>query len=127
MPLEIHTTKETPMEKYIVEERLALTEDGERLVPEESEEARWLYAIPGQEIPLADAERFGLTKQAKKKNDAGGDEPKTLIEQIDAVSSHAQANDLATELGLSFDDKKPPLAEKKAALHEAAAKANDDD
>jgi hypothetical protein len=47
-------------EKYVVQERLALTEDEQRLVPEESAEARWLYAIPGQEISMADAIRFGL-------------------------------------------------------------------
>lgn len=54
------------MDMYIVTERLALTEDGQRLVPEEHLDARWLYAIPGQEIPLDEAIQYGLGKAILK-------------------------------------------------------------
>jgi len=47
----------------------------------------------------------------------------SLGARIDAVSSHAEANELGAELGLAFDAKKPALDEKKAAMHEAAAAA----
>jgi len=69
----IDQAKEAVVEKYLVEERLALTEPDEdgnqRAVPESNPEARWLYAIPGAEIPLEEAERYGLVKQAKKAED----------------------------------------------------------
>lgn len=51
--------KDEPMEQYEVKERLALTED-DRVVPESDPDARWLFAIPGQTIPLADAVKYGL-------------------------------------------------------------------
>lgn len=47
-------------ELFTVTERLCKTEDGERIVPENHPEARWLYAIPGQQVPMDEAERFGL-------------------------------------------------------------------
>lgn len=47
------------METYDPKERLALTEDG-RVVPEGHADARWLYAIPGRPIPMADAIKHGL-------------------------------------------------------------------
>jgi hypothetical protein len=61
MPLEISAPD--PNEGaavYVVTERLALTEDELRLVPEGSPDGRWLFAIPGQEIPFAVAVKFGL-------------------------------------------------------------------
>lgn len=45
----------------------------------------------------------------------------TLADRIDAVDSHAAANELGVELGLTFEEKKPGLDAKKAALLEAAA------
>jgi len=44
----------------MVTERLALTEDGSRVVPYDSPEARFLFAAPGQEIPDALAQKYGL-------------------------------------------------------------------
>ena len=41
-------------------ERLWLTADRKRLVPEGDPAAATLYAAPGHEVPDADAERFGL-------------------------------------------------------------------
>lgn len=54
---------------------------------------------------------------------ASADPPteKTLAERIDAVASHAEANELAVELGVEgFEEKKPALADKRAALQAAA-------
>lgn len=48
-----------PVDTYEVYERLCLTED-ERLVSEGDPAGRWLYAIPGQKIPMAEAIRYGL-------------------------------------------------------------------
>jgi hypothetical protein len=49
------------MDNYTVTERLAKTED-DRIVPESDPEARWLFAIPGTQIPLEEAKRYGLVK-----------------------------------------------------------------
>lgn len=54
-----------PMEMYDVQERLALTED-DRLVSEGHADARWLYAIPGRPIPMAEAIKYGLVAKAPK-------------------------------------------------------------
>ena len=51
------------MGSHTVQEHLYLTED-DRIVQEDDPEARWLYAVPGQEIPLAEAERYGLVGKA---------------------------------------------------------------
>ena len=65
MALEIiRPPKGADMEMYEVTERLVLTADG-RVVPEGDPDGRWLYAIPGQQVPLAEAERYGLVKQAE--------------------------------------------------------------
>lgn len=48
-------------------ERLFLTADGKRLVPEGSKDAATLYCIPGDEIRDPAAERFGLKKPEDKK------------------------------------------------------------
>lgn len=53
------------MSMYTVKERLCLTED-DKLVPEGEPEARWLFAIPGDEIPVDQAERYGLLKSPAK-------------------------------------------------------------
>lgn len=55
------------MSMYTVQERLCLTED-DKLVPEGDPEARWLFAIPGDEIPVDQAERYGLLKSPAKPN-----------------------------------------------------------
>lgn len=55
----------------VVTERLCLTEDG-RLVPEDDPGSRWLYAIPGHTIPLADAQRYGLVGERPNDAEPGG-------------------------------------------------------
>lgn len=58
---------QAPNEEFVtVNERLAITEDGEELVPEDDLRARWLFCTPGSRIKKADAERFGLLKGAKR-------------------------------------------------------------
>lgn len=54
------------MSTYTVKEHLCLTEDETRLVPETSPDAAWLFAIPGQEIPLEVAETFGLVAKGRQ-------------------------------------------------------------
>lgn len=190
MALEInHPEEDDDVPSYTVKERYCLTED-DRIVIEGDLDARWLYAIPGQEIPWSEAKKYGLvttdTPEAEaeaevEEEDAGEDpgdatpesavevisrlgtadealvaitaaletwpehelllalkaqaeaviaggnpplEP-TLVERIDAVTNHAEANQLATELGVEgFQEKKPGVEAKKQALHEAA-KAKD--
>jgi hypothetical protein len=52
------------MAKHKVDRRLYLTADGKRVVEEGDKDAVSLYASAGKEIPMAEAERFGLTKPA---------------------------------------------------------------
>lgn len=122
MALEIIIPKEGEVPNYTVTERYCLTED-DTLVLEGDLAARWLYAIPGQEIPWAEAKKYGLVKGDTPEAEAETDdetEP-TLAERIEAVTSHADANSLGAELGLTFEEKKPKVDEKKDALREAAA------
>lgn len=77
----------------------------------------------------ADDDSYELVKDLLVEAAAPDEEPEpepvpvTLAERIDAVTSHAQANELGKELGLAFEDKKPPVAAKKQALRDAAAAA----
>jgi len=48
------------MDRMIIKRRLALTEDREQVVPYEAPEARYLFAILGQEIPDALGKKYGL-------------------------------------------------------------------
>lgn len=43
--------------------RLCRTED-DRLVLDTDPDARWLYCVPGQPIPRAEAERYGLLDES---------------------------------------------------------------
>lgn len=52
-------------EQVEIQDRLCLTED-ERLVPEGDPDGRWLYAVPGQRVPLSEAVKYGLVKGEKK-------------------------------------------------------------
>jgi len=56
-------------EMVVVDVRLCRTED-DRLVEETDPEARWLYCIPGQKIPKAEAIRYGLIKEPVKEKPA---------------------------------------------------------
>jgi hypothetical protein len=58
--------KEDTMSAHVViEGRWCLTEDSDRIVPEGSSEARWLWAVDGAEMPQAECERVGYgVKQA---------------------------------------------------------------
>jgi hypothetical protein len=61
-------------EHYEVTERLCKTEDGTRVVPENHPDARWLYAIPGQQVPLEEARTLGLVTAPDQKADEKADE-----------------------------------------------------
>lgn len=62
------------MEMYDVQERLALTEDG-RVVPEGHADARWLFAIPGRPIPMAEAVKHGLVSPKAPKAEKSAESP----------------------------------------------------
>lgn len=51
-------------------ERLCRTEDG-RLVPEDNPAARWLYCVPGQQVPKAEADELGMTSYEEAGSDPG--------------------------------------------------------
>lgn len=48
--------------KVTVDRHWYLTEDKDRVVPEGDPACRWLWATPGMEVSLADAERLGAVK-----------------------------------------------------------------
>lgn len=77
------------MESYKVSERLAKTED-DRVVPESDPDARWLYAIPGHEIPLEEAERYGLIKAGEPAEDKAAEKA-----EEPALSSETKASGLS--------------------------------
>lgn len=55
--------------------------------------------------------------QAPFESPPAADAPPTLREEIEAVTSHAQANELAKRLSVEgFEEKSPKVADKKAAL-----------
>lgn len=79
MALEYHYLKDAgDGEWYTVTERLARTED-DQLVPEGDPRARWLYAIPGEQIRRADAERYGLITEAQPEPDEVPEETKEPV------------------------------------------------
>lgn len=49
-------------ETWTADRRLCLTEDRGRVVPEDSPDARWLWAVPGRVVLLADAIRLGAVE-----------------------------------------------------------------
>lgn len=48
--------------QYTVDRHLYLTEDKSRVVEESDPAMRWLWATPGMQVPLAEAERLGAVK-----------------------------------------------------------------
>jgi hypothetical protein len=48
--------------QYTVDRHLYLTEDRSRVVEESDPAMRWLWATPGMQVPLAEAERLGAIK-----------------------------------------------------------------
>lgn len=45
---------------FVIDKRLYLTEDEQRLVEEGHPEARWLWCTPGMHVPREQAQRYGL-------------------------------------------------------------------
>lgn len=75
MAYEIHKRNEG--EFIVAEERLFSTEDG-RLVPETDPDALFLVAVPGREIPVDEARKYGMvrgTKEAEPAEDKAVAEP----------------------------------------------------
>lgn len=46
-----------------ITDRWCLIEDRSRVVPETDSEARWLYWLPGDRVPLEEAQRLGAAKR----------------------------------------------------------------
>lgn len=51
-------------DKVTITERLCLTEDGNRVVPEGHPDGRWLWRIPGAVVSRKEAERLGVVLAA---------------------------------------------------------------
>lgn len=74
MALEIkQLDPQAQMHVVTAEERLWLTADRDRLVPEGHEDAAFLYCAVGQQIPADDAARYGLVKGYSAPTESGGD------------------------------------------------------
>lgn len=52
--------------QYKVDRHLYLTEGKDRVVEEGDPASRWLWATPGQMVPLAEAERLGAVSAASE-------------------------------------------------------------
>jgi hypothetical protein len=83
------------------------------------------YADPDEAKAAAAADENKDAGGADENKDAGGaDEDKgepTFASRVAALATHAEANELAGELAVEgFEEKKPNLDAKRAALHEAA-------
>jgi hypothetical protein len=84
-------------------------------------------AVAGDRAAVLADVRERLAGQADDDTDddegggTNGGEELTLADRIDAVTTHAEANELGKELGLEFEEKKPGIAAKQEALREAAA------
>lgn len=80
---------------HTVTERLWLTEDRQRVVPEGDPAARFLFATPGTRIHAEDARRYGLV------SDAGDQEESRPVDQpagdTPAEDAGAVADDAATK------------------------------
>lgn len=77
MGLEIIQTHELNTPYVILEEKLWLTADRERVVQDGDPEAAFLLGTPGKRVPADEAERLGLTGKKPKaahKVDEGDDE-----------------------------------------------------
>ncbi len=64
------------METVTIDRHLYLTEDGSKVVEEADPEGRFLWAAPGDERPLDEAERLGAVKSRGKSKDKAADKPK---------------------------------------------------
>lgn len=51
--------QDAPVEMWVADRRLCLTEDKSKVVPEGHPDGRWLWATEGQEVPRAEAEQLG--------------------------------------------------------------------
>lgn len=75
----LHYVKEEHDESnhVVATERLCLTEDRKRLVPENTREARWLFCTPGSRITREDAARYGLLGKDDESETAEDSEEKS--------------------------------------------------
>lgn len=62
-------------EKYVANERLWLTANGEKLVKDGDPEAAVLFTTPGKFVSKEDAVKFGLVKKAEAPSNKAKDAP----------------------------------------------------
>ena len=58
-----------PVDTVTVDRHWYLTEDKDRVVPENDPAARWLWATPGMDVPRADAEKLGAVEPVPAESD----------------------------------------------------------
>lgn len=70
MSLKVSMGAGEPVQEWMPDRRLCLTEDRERVVEETDADARSLWAVPGTPVPMAEAIRLGAVKASKAKAEA---------------------------------------------------------
>lgn len=78
-----------------ITEHWCLTEDRSRVVLETDPEARWLHWVPGDRVPLEEAQRLGAAKRKPGRAAGGGTKKATPAEDKSAKPDEDKA-------GLSF-------------------------
>lgn len=97
----------------IATERLFLTADKAKLVPEGHKDGAFLYAAPGDEIPDSAVEKFGLVK--------GGMSAAAKKKLADEAAAQAKAEEKAAEEAAAKAEADRKAAEEKATAEKAAA------
>lgn len=67
--------------KIVVDRRLWLTADRERLVEDGDPEAAFLFATPGKRIPRDQAERYGLADEPKRRGKTQDKQAKRSVDK----------------------------------------------
>lgn len=115
MPFDVREVSETS-ESVELGEKLWLTADRERLVPDGHREAAFLFGTPGKRVSREDAIRLGLVEQT--------DEEKARAE-VEATAT-AAALALAEEAGVDLAEVEGTGAEGRVTKADVAAAASDD-
>lgn len=81
---------------WTVDRHLYLTEDKQRVVEEDDPEARWLWAAPGRQVPLAQAKALGAVEGTEP--EAAADQDIEAAARAGVVADHeAQATHVVGE------------------------------
>lgn len=93
MPLFTSRAKEggEPVEIWVADRHLYLTEDRSRVVEEGDPDGRWLWASPGQEVKRRDAEQLGALKTDQPEPEKDEPDPQPEPEPDPEPESAAKA------------------------------------